>query len=296
MRLSGVVRHRWQESYKDVRLSQARFGAVEGRNPLYAAALGGNCAAGLTRKCLLCRIYAEIAFATPATSLGFARVKIFFQKSEHDPVHPLAVSEIRLPFDSFADEAHALRVPNGAIVEAVALELKTMEAEVVQQVPLELPRGLVRKPASAEIRVRREASEIRDLAALVPDVESHGARAFPVLSLRRFDHEPAGLERLALGTLDLLQQRLTVARPAPDMNGSMSSWFASSSEEIEIVNRRPADANVHSGTGAGRRVQATSPEPRATPPRMSPSPTSFWGVRDSSRRVAPYTRANGGSR
>ena len=113
---------------------------------------------------------------------------------------------------------------------------------------------------------------------------------------RRFDHEPAGLERLALGTLDLLEQRLTVARPARGHERLDVLVVRKLDEEIEIVNRRPADADVHSGTGAGRRVQATSPEPRATPPRMSPSPTSFWGVRDSSRRVAPYTRANGGSR
>ena len=142
----------------------------------------------------------------PLRALGFVLVKIFFQKSEHDPVHPLAVSEIRLPFDSFADETHALRVPNGAIVEAVALELKAMEAEVVQQVPLELPRGLVRKPASAEIRMRCEASEIRDLARWFRTSNPMEPARFQS-PLRRFDHEPAGLERLALGTLDLLQQR-----------------------------------------------------------------------------------------
>ena len=94
----------------------------------------------------------------PLRGFGFARVEIFFQKSEHDPVHPLAVAKIRLPFDSLAHETGALGVTNGAIVEAVALELKTMEAEVVQKVPLELARGLVRKAASAEIRVRSEAS------------------------------------------------------------------------------------------------------------------------------------------
>ena len=40
-------------------------------------------------------------------------------------------------------------MPNGAIVEAVALELKSVEAEVVQEVALELPRSLVGNPVTA---------------------------------------------------------------------------------------------------------------------------------------------------
>jgi len=83
------------------------------------------------------------------------------------------VAEIRLSFNSFTYETGAFRVPNGAIVEAVALELKSVEAEVVQEVALELPRSLVRNPVTAEVRVSRQAPEIRDLTALIRNVESH---------------------------------------------------------------------------------------------------------------------------
>ena len=69
------------------------------------------------------RIYAEIAFDTPATSARIPRLKIFLQKSEHDPVHPLPVAEICPSFNALANETGALRVTNGTLVEAVALEL-----------------------------------------------------------------------------------------------------------------------------------------------------------------------------
>ena len=47
-------------------------------------------------------------------SFGFCQ--IFFEKSEHDPVDPLSVPEIRLPFDSLPHETGAFGVPNGAFV------------------------------------------------------------------------------------------------------------------------------------------------------------------------------------
>src|SRR4029079_11245393 len=100
------------------------LGAVEGRNPAQPRGSRGHCAAGLTRKCPCAGFMQKSPLRRPLRAPGFVPIEIFFQKSEHDPVHPLAVAEIRLPFDSFADETHALRVSNGAIVEAVALELK----------------------------------------------------------------------------------------------------------------------------------------------------------------------------
>ena len=67
-------------------------------------------------------------------------------------------------------------MPNGTLVEAVALELQPVEAEVVEQVTLQLPRRFVGDPTAAEIRMRRKTAKIRDLAALVRDVESHARR------------------------------------------------------------------------------------------------------------------------
>src|SRR4051812_12336131 len=171
-----------------------------------------------------------------------------------------------------------------------------MEAEVVEQVPLQLPCRLVGDPAAAEIRVRREAPEIRDLAPLVCDVESHRTGALPVVSVRRLDHEPAALKRLPLGALDLREQGLAVAR-APDRHERLDVLVIRELEqEADVFLGRAADANVHSATGAGRRAHATRPEPRATPARMRTSPISFCGLSDSSRRVDPYRSANGGSR
>src|SRR4051794_31852120 len=63
------------------------------------------------------RIYAEIALIRPLRTLGFLGFKIVFQKSEHDPVHPLPVAEICLSFDTFAHETGALCVTNGTLVE-----------------------------------------------------------------------------------------------------------------------------------------------------------------------------------
>ena len=60
--------------------------------------------------------------------------KIFFQESEHDPVDPLAVAQIRLPFHSLPHETGALRMANGTLVEAVALELQPVKPEVEEQV------------------------------------------------------------------------------------------------------------------------------------------------------------------
>src|SRR4051812_41629173 len=49
-------------------------------------------------------------------------------------VHPLAVTVVRLPADALADEACALGVPLGALVEAVGLELQAGVARPSEQV------------------------------------------------------------------------------------------------------------------------------------------------------------------
>src|SRR5690349_2145547 len=136
----------------------------------------------------------------PLRRFGFPHFKIFFQESKHDTVRPLAVPEIRLPFNSFTHKAHALRVANGTVVEPVALQLEAVEAEVVQEVALKLARSLVGDALPAKVRVGGEAAEVRDPAAPVRDVERHRACALPPSAVRHVDHEPPGLERLLLGT------------------------------------------------------------------------------------------------
>src|SRR5439155_22464778 len=70
-----------------------------------------------------------------------------------DSVGPAAVPAVGLPPHALADEARSLGVPNGALVEAVDLELQSMEAELEEQVALEEPRRLVREPLPPELRV-----------------------------------------------------------------------------------------------------------------------------------------------
>ena len=75
--------------------------------------------------------------------------------------------QVRLPPEPLADEAGALGVRDGALVEGVDLELEPVEAELAEQVALEQPRRLVGEPAAAEVRVDREPAEPRDPVALV---------------------------------------------------------------------------------------------------------------------------------
>jgi len=197
----------------------------------------------------------------------------------------------------FADvPLFVLGVTNGTLVEAVALELETVEPEVAEQVALQLPRRLVGDPVAAEIRVCREAAEIRDPAAPVRQVEPHRAGPLPLAPVRGLDHEAAALERLPLRALDLLQHGFPVARPACRHERHHVRVAGEHEQAVEIVRCRPADTDVHSGTAAGRRVQEMNPEPNATPPRMRTSPISFCAVSDSFRSVVPYTSANGGRR
>src|SRR5262249_34123045 len=141
----------------------------------------------------------------------------------------------------------------------------------------------------AEIRVRREAPEIRDAAAPVSHVEPHRAGRPPVISVPGLDDEAAGLQRLLLRTLDLLEDRLAVAGTTGGHERLHVLVVRELEQEVGVLRRRPADPDVHSGTGAGRRrrVHATRPDPRATPPRFRSSPITFCTLRVSSSSVAP---------
>ena len=72
---------------------------------------------------------------------------------------------VGLPPSPLAHEAGALRMLDRALVEAVDLELEPVVAEVVDEVALEDPGGLVGDPAAAVVGVDGQAAQARDPAA-----------------------------------------------------------------------------------------------------------------------------------
>ena len=106
---------------------------------------------------------------------------------------------VGLAADAFAEETGSLRVRDRPLVEAVDLELEPVVAEVLEQVPLELPRRLVGDVPAAEVRMDGEATEPGDPASAVLDLEAHDAGALPV----DLDEEPAEGQRLPPRALDL---------------------------------------------------------------------------------------------
>src|SRR4051794_3586896 len=89
-------------------------------------------------------------------------LEVLGEERVEDRVDPLAVLEIRLSFPALADEADALAVRAGALVEGVDLELQPVVAELLEQEPLEQPRRLVGEPAAAKARMDREPLEPGD--------------------------------------------------------------------------------------------------------------------------------------
>src|ERR671925_2098821 len=102
------------------------------------------------------------------------------QREEH-AVDPLAMPPVRLALHSLADEAGALGVTNRPVVEAVALELEAVEAEIEQQVALEEPGRVVGEPAAAEVAVDRQPAEARNPASPVRERELHHPGARPTV-------------------------------------------------------------------------------------------------------------------
>src|SRR5581483_10345770 len=126
--------------------------------------------------------------------------QILREQRVEDRVDPLAFPEIGAPLPPLPHVADPVGVGAGALVEGVDLELEPVEAELVEQEALELPRRVVRDPPAAEARVDGEALDPRDPVPLVRDVKAERARRLAV----DLDHEAA--ERLRLGErpLDLL--------------------------------------------------------------------------------------------
>src|SRR6185312_11986026 len=200
-------------------------------------------------------------------------------------VDPRAVPVVRLSAYAFADEARALRVPLGPLVEAVDLELQPVKAELVDQVLLEEARRLVGEPPAAEVGMHRQGAEVRDPAPRVRDLEAHQAGRLAV----GLDHEAAELLRLGLRALDLLEQPVAVARPH-DRHERVDVLVRHQLEqEVDVARLGSPQGHVH-GEGAAtgsRRWRRTAPDPSATPPRISAIPASSSQVSGSPSSSTP---------
>src|SRR5215210_2838375 len=106
---------------------------------------------------------------------GSRRLEVLPDEPEDDAVDPLVVTPVRLSLDALLDEPGPLEMPDGAVVEPVALELHTMEVEVEDQVTCyEL--GRLRGEASpSEVGMEHDPVELRDAAPPVPGRERHRA-------------------------------------------------------------------------------------------------------------------------
>ena len=126
-----------------------------------------------------------------------------------------------------------------------------------------------------------EPAELRDPAALVRDGEAHdaGARAVDL------DDEAAEVLRLALGALDLLEQ-LLARRGASRREERVDVVVARQrDEELDVVGSSAADRHAHGragSTASGDAFGRSSPEPSATPARISTRPTTIHAVISSS--------------
>ena len=93
------------------------------------------------------------------------------------------------------------------------------------------------------------------------------------------DHEHAEHVRLLLGALDVGEDALAVARPRGGEERLHVLVLGEGDEEVEIVRPRAADGDAHSTSSAvfGRRHATTSPDPSATPRRISAEPDHHAG-------------------
>src|SRR6266511_107076 len=147
---------------------------------------------------------------------------------------------------------------------------------------LEGPRSVVGEVASTEVGVNGEAPEVRDPAAAVEDVEAQHTRAVPAPSLLDLDHKTPAVFRLSARPLDLVEQRIAVARANGGQVGIDVVVGRELEQEVDIVRSCPAQAEAVArdrlahgavATAAPRRGMRSTPEPKAVPVRISASPT-----------------------
>ena len=138
----------------------------------------------------------------------------------------------------------------------------------------------------------REAAELGDAVRAAPAREAHDAGPLAV----GLDHEHAEHVGLLAGALDVGEDALAIGRPRRGEKRLHVLVLGEGDEEVEIVRPRTPDDDAHkiSSTVFGRRHATTSPDPSATPRRISASPMTMPVVIGSSRNSAPYAIAKAG--
>src|SRR3990170_1232802 len=181
------------------------------------------------------RLFGELRTGNGARAAG--ALEILGNEAVEDAVHPLLVPPVRLAAHALADVAGQLGVPLRALVEPVDLELEPVEAELEEEVALDLPGGLDADLPPAEVGVHGEPAEARDPAPLVDSLEGHRAGRPPV----NLDHQHAARLRLGLGALDLSEQLL--ARGGPDGGEERRDRLVRDEpeQEVDVVVPRPPD-------------------------------------------------------
>ena len=181
---------------------------------------------------------------------------------------------------------------DGTLVEAVALELEPVEAELEDEMAREDARGRVGEAASAKRRVDHEAVEMSDAAAPVRDRERHRARPLPV----HLDHEAAVMLGLLLRPLELGAKVVGRVRRHRGQEGLHLGMRGEGDKEVDVVDSCPPEpeslsSQLAHGRGvagtASRRATRKTPEPSATPARMRARPSTAFNLIASSRINEP---------
>ena len=116
-----------------------------------------------------------------------------------------------------------------------------MEAEVVEQMALEEPRGRVGDLAAAEVRMHGEAAEVRDPAADVAALEAHRPGPLAV-DLDDEDAERVGLGVRAVDLGEELLESLRAHRGEERLDVLVRHELG---EEVGVVRSRSPDRDVH---------------------------------------------------
>ena len=150
-----------------------------------------------------------------------------------------------------------------------------MEAELVEEMALEEPRRLVGQLPPAVSPGGQRGRQLGDAVRAAPAREAHYAGAL-ALDLDHEDAEHVGLVRERSMSARMLSP--SVGRDAA-RNGSHVLVRARPTRKSRSSGSRPADDDAHriSSTVFGRRHATTSPDPSATPRRISASPMSIAG-------------------
>ena len=129
----------------------------------------------------------------------------------------------------------------------------------------------------------------RHPAPLVLDPELHAPGEAPAVAVVDLDHEAAEVVRLTERPLHLVRDRVGVAR-APGREVRLDVLVVRErDEEVDVAGRRAPDAQAHrpGSAAVARGTGRTSPEPTATPARISASPPASAAVTGSPRKSAP---------